>query len=293
MTVTIIRGTEITRPTPDPLKSSVLDHVQAAGNLVQNAHFGMRNNEGLWPSYNCIDTLTPTPICPDPLGEGKSFQTVGWVPGLEFAIHGGVQCSTVGLDRADQKRELERVFALNEGKGIEQVLLFNRFVATDSGVTPAWDGAVDLTPASAVDVKTALAILEGHAASVYAGVPTIHMPRAAASLLNERIIWKGDLAYTRMGSKVAMGGGYDTPEVPSGSWDLFVTGEVYVERSEEVSIQTFVVPGDGSGTGSDENGLTDNTVVGLVERMFRVGIDCFVAKVTATVPAVTGGGFGV
>lgn len=294
MTVQIIKGREVVRPTTTPLKSSVLDHVAAAGSLVENGHFGLRNNEGLWPSYNCLDTLVPTPLCPDPMSGFKEFGVGEWIPGFEFAVYGGVQCSAVGLDKADMRAELARVFGLNEGKGVEQVLLLNRFIATDSGVTPAWADPTDLTPGSAITVATALALLEGHAAAVYAGVPTIHMSRVAASLLNERIVWQGDLAYTRMGSKVAMGGGYDSADVSDGTVDMFATGEVYVERSSEVSIpDLMVIPGDGSGVGSDDNGLADNTVLGFAERAYRVGVDCFVAKVTGTLPGtVGGGGFG-
>lgn len=298
MTVQIIKGREVVRPTTTPLKSSVLDHVAAAGSLVENNQFGLRNNMGLWPSYNCLDTLIPTPLCPDPMSGFKEFGVGEWMPGFEFAVYGGVQCAAVGLDKEDMRAELARVFRLNEGKGVEQVLLLNRFVATDSPVeegVPAWDDPIDLTPASAISVATALALLEGHAAAVYAGVPTIHMSRTAASLLNERIVWKGDLAYTRMGSKVAMGGGYDSAEVPDGVVDMFASGEVYVERASEVSIpDLMVIPGDGSGVGSGENQLADNTVLGFVERAYRVGVDCFVAKVTATLPGtVDGGGFGL
>lgn len=274
MTTKIIKGDEVNRPDTTPLGSSVLDHAT----VVEKSDFGLRNNEGLWPSYNCLDTLVPTPICPDPLGEFKVFGTAGWVPAFEFAVYGGVQCSAVGLDTADQKAEVDRVFGLNEGKGVEQALLANRFV-----VGTLWDAPVDLTPGSAITIQIALAILEGYAAAHYAGVPTIHMPRAAASLLNERIVWTDGKAYTRSGSKVAIGGGYDADAAPDGSWDLYVTGEVYVERSDEVSVQSWVLPGDGSGLGSDENGISDNTVLALAERMFRVGVDCFVAKVTATV----------
>lgn len=280
MTVKIIKGREVTRPDTTPLTSSVLDHAT----LATNAQFGMTNDAGLWPSYNCVDTLVPTAICPDPLAPDvfKTFSFGEWMPGFAFAMQGGVQCRTVGLDKADQKAEIERVFEANEGKGVEQALLGNRFVATDSDAEVQWDAPVDLTPASPVALSLALAILEGYAASVYAGLPTIHMPRAVASILNERIVWDGDKAYTRSGAKVAIGGGYDSDGVPTGTYDMYVTGEVYVERSDTISIQQYVLPGDGSGVGSDENGLPDNTVVALVERMYRVGIDCFVAKITGT-----------
>lgn len=289
MTVQMIEGIEITRPTTTPLKSSVLDHAT----VVDNARFGLRNNEGLWPSYNCLDTLVPTPICPNPAAT-KTFGFSEWVPGMEFAVHGGVQCQAIGLDTDDMRAEIERVFALNEGKGIEQALLFNRFVAPDSDSPVQWDGAVDITPGgSDISLPAALALLEGYAASIYAGVPTIHMPRAAASLLNERIVWQGDKAFTRLGSKIAMGGGYDTDEVSDGTFDLYATGEVYVERGERLVFQNWVIPGDGNGTGSDETGIEQNSVIALVERMFRVGVDCFVAKATGTLAPVTGGGFGL
>lgn len=289
MNVKIIRASEITAPVTSPLTSSVLDHAT----VVPNSQFGLRNDEGLWLSYNCIDTLVPTSVCPDPMSV-KTFDFAEWVPGLTFAMQGGVQCKAVGLDEKRQLAELERVFALNEGKGVEQVLRFNRFVATDSDASVQWAAPVDLNPTANITPQAALALLEGYAASVYAGVPTIHMPRAVASLLGDRITWEGDKAYTRLGSKVAMGGGYDDPTAPAvGEWEMFATGEVYVERSEEFSISSYVLPGDGSGLGSDENGLADNTVIALAERMYRVGVDCFVAKATGSMPASTGGGFGL
>lgn len=293
MTVKIIRGAEVNRPEPDALPSSVLDHAT----VVDNAQFGLRNNEGLWPSYNCLDTLVPTPICPDPLmGEGddfKTFSTAEWVPGFEFAYYGAVQCSAVGLDVADQKSEIRRVFDLNAGKGIEQALLANRFVALTPGPTDpdiSWDAPVDLTPGTSVSVAAALSILEGYAATVYAGVPTLHLPRAAVlvafglGLLRE----EGGKFYTKTGSKVAAGGGYDVPLFAGGApttgvMDFYATGEVYVERSEEVSIHAYTLPGDGSGVGEGLNGLSDNTSVALAERMFRVAVDCFVAKVSGEV----------
>lgn len=289
MTTKIIKNTEITRPDTTPIKSSILDHAT----VETVTEFGLRNNSGLWPSYNCLDTLVPSPMCPDPLlGESGGFKTFsggGWVPGFDFAIHGGIQCSPVGLNVEDFRSELSRIFEANEGKGVEQALLLNRFVelalgSDDPPNSPSWPEPVDLTPDCDITVAMALALLEGYARSIYAGVPTLHIPAAAGSLLNERLVWEGDKAYTRLGSKVAMGGGYDNvDDLTSGVWDLYATGEVFVEKSTDITIHTDVLPGDGSGVGSDENGLADNTTVALVEKMFRVGVDCFVAKATATV----------
>lgn len=295
MTTTQISGGEILRPRTTPITSSILDH--ATVSPVSDQDFGLRNDQGLWPSYNCVETLTPTPMCPDPTlsesGGFKTFSTAGWQPGFTFAVHGGVQCSAVGLDVEDQRKEIDRVFTANEGKGVEQALLGNRFVAsesdqtTDLGLPVSWDDPVDVTPAAAINLPTALALLEGYAATVYAGLPTIHMPRAASTILETSglIVWDGGKAFTKNGSKVAIGGGYDPESIGTGDWDgtfdLYATGEVYVERSDTLNFQSWTLQR--SALGSDESGLSSNTVIALVERMFRVAVDCFVAKATGKV----------
>lgn len=290
MTTIQITGEEITRPATTPITSSVLDHAKVV--TLDEGSFGLRNDEGLWVSYNCLETLTPTPMCPEPLlgdtGDFKTFDFAGWQPGFTFAVQAGVQCKAVGLDHREQKAELFRVFEANEGRGVEQALLLNRFVASDSdqttdqGKSVAWEAPTDLTPVGAtVPLSVALAILEGYAATVYAGVPTIHMPRAAASLLGDRIVLRDGKAFTRLGSKVAIGGGYDEGIWEDGTHALYATGEVYVEKSERVNVQAWNL--DKSYTGSDESGLHSNTVLSVAERMYRVAIDCFSAKITAKV----------
>lgn len=284
MATQILRNPEITRPTPAPLKSSILDHA-----TVQDiSRFGNRNNAGLWPSYNCIDTLVPYAMpCDNPLAgaDYKTFAVAPWVPGFEFTVYGAVQCMTVGLDRADQQSEITRVFERNEGKGVERALAANRFVASGSDDAPGqWDAPVDLTPGGTpVTITAAIGILEGYAAANYAGQPTLHLPRSAVTigfalgLLRE----ENGIFYTKTGAKVAAGGGYDSTGAPTdANVQMYVTGEVYVERSETINFQEIVMPGDGSGTGSDENGLADNTSIALVERMYRVGVDCLVAEIT-------------
>lgn len=299
MTAQIIRADEVTRPSTTPLNSSILDHAT----VVDNARFGLRNNAGLFESYNCLDTLVPIPTCANPLMEFdyKTFSVAGWVPGFQFAVHGGVKCSLMGLDRSDQQREIERVFEANEGKGVEMALLANRFVdnnaapGSDDLVSPyngVWDAPVDLALTGA-SVGGAMAALESYAASVYAGLPTLHMPRGAVLLaFGQGLVTERDgKFYSKTGAKIAAGGGYDDPDaVWDGSFDIYATGEVYVERSKRLSFSEVVLPGDGSGTGSDENGLGDNTGIALVEREFRVGVDCFVAKATGSAGLTSSGG---
>ena len=272
MNTKIIRGTEVTRPATTPTGSSVLDHASVAPDLTS---FGLRNNDGMFPSYNMLDTAVPTELCPDVPGT-KEFSFADWVEGHEFAIYGGVQCKAVGLDVADMDSEIKRVFAHNEGRTVEEGLL-EIFTATA--------GVEDLTPASDITLNVALGLLVGHAARLYAGQPTIHMPRAAASILLAAgaLVERDGRFYTKTGAKVAAGGGYDPVYPGNGVWTMYATGEVYVERSGLVELSSYTIPGDGSGTGSDENGLSDNTRVALVERMYRVAVDGFIASVEGTV----------
>lgn len=301
MTIALVKGTEVKRPTTTPLNSSVLDHAEAAGNVRnfgEDEGFGWTNDNGMWNSYNSLETLVPLPLCPDPLfeetGDYKQFGSAEWMPSLTFAVYGGVACSAVALDTEDQKAELERVFGLNEGRGVEQALLGNRFIAQAADpadpLQGSWAAPTDITPTGDISPRVAIGLLEGWAAEHYAGVPTLHMPRALGSILGSEVInWVDGLAFTKMGSKIAFGGGYD--EHPQdGTFDIYATGEVYVERSGVLSLKSMTMPNDGTGRGVGSD-LDPNTAIALVERMFRVAVDGFVTKATATVPAVTGGGF--
>lgn len=273
MALKVAVAPDVVRPTVEPLGSTVLDHATVA----EVSNFGLRQTEGLWPTYNRLVTsnealICSTPLTPQPM---KVFTEVGQVDAETFAAYGAVQSSAVGLDSADQKAEVARVFEAREGKTVESYLRANVL-----GAAASW------TPGTAIPLLTALALAEGRAADVYAGVPTLHMPRAAATILEGHglISWTGGRAHTVNGSKVAIGGGYDDATMlTSGKWMIYVTGEVYVERSEIVEVQQFVIPGDGSGVGSDENGLSDNTSITLAERMYRVAVDAVLGKVEGKV----------
>lgn len=291
MTAQMITAPEVVRPTPEPLTSTVLDHAT----VVDNARFGLRNNEGIWPSYNCLDLLVPTPTCARPLVEMdfKTFSIAPWVPAFEFGVHGGVQCATIGLDEADQKSEILRVFERSEARGVEMALLANRFVdsepeGSDVPVNPyggQWDAPEDIT-VTGMPLGAAIGALESYAATLYAGVPTLHMQRGAVTVAMGLgyIVEREGLFYTKTGAKVAAGGGYDDPDSEFGPLTtIYATGEVYVERSKRLDFQNYVLPGDGSGTGSGENGLGHNTTIALVERQFRVGVDCFTAMATGRI----------
>lgn len=285
-----IQERQVTRPAVTPIKSTILDHATV---IETTERFDLVNEGGLWPSYNCMDTLVPTALCPDPT-EDKEFGFIGWVPAFSFAVYAGVQCNLVGLDRADQEAEVKRVFAANEGKGVEAALKANRFVVRTEAQNTAdgrqihrqseWPAPVDLSSTivpAAMTPKMAISLLEGYARTVYAGQPTLHLPAGMAAYLGgDIIVWDGDKAYTNLGSKVAIGGGYDPDYTPwDGTWTAYATGEVYVEKGPKIEIQTYELNGSAEQTA---RGIDSNMSMTLVERPFRAGVDCFVASATAT-----------
>lgn len=287
MNTKIITGREVLRPSTTPIPSSILDHATVG---PDNAQFGWVNNDGMWVSYNCVDTWSAATPCDDDPAM-KDFTFGAWQPSFEFAGYAGVQCSNVGLDREDMVSEAKRVFLINEGKVIESALLATRFVvkaaggANDPVSGQEWAAPTDLT--TAPSLLSAIGMLEGYGATQYAGVVTLHLPRAVISMAFAAgaLVERGGKFFTKAGSKVAAGGGYDDSTAPiSGTMNLYATGEVYVEKAPLDDLAAYVTPGDGLVTESvSGNDFTDNTSIVLVERMYRAAVDCFVAKVAATV----------
>lgn len=255
--MTIIRGANITRPATTAPKSTLLDRAKVA--TVSGA-FGLQNDAGgIWPSYNAGLHVVMHDFCePD----DKDFSAPVQATGFTFALQMGWQCKAVGLDTADLNAEAIRVFEAMESKGVETAL-YERLVNGD---------LMDEALGTGLTFEQALAALEGSAAATYAGLPTILVSQFGATMLNDRIVWEGDKAYTRSGAKVAIARGFDE-EKPSGTTQMLATGEIYVEKAERFDVVTNVIPGDGSAAGSGDGGFTDNTVITMVERLYRVVID--------------------
>lgn len=289
---TFHREPEVSRPVPDQIKGSLFSHVTPVEmSNSGGSGFGLRTEVGLWPSYNCLDTFNHTAMCPDPPGQKTFVNGPEWSPAFGFAVYAGVECRTIGLDTADQDAEVKRVFERNEAKGVERALKDTRFaVRTGVGVTDdgrgvaTWDAPVNLTAAlTDVSPQIAFALLEGYARDIYAGTPTLHLPAGAASFLGQdKVVWQGDKAYSHLGSKLVFGGGYD-PDYSGGDWDgtwtMFATGDVYVERSTQISASAYDLPGGREGTDAEGR----NHYLTLVERMYRASVDCFVASATGKV----------
>jgi hypothetical protein len=276
MTQTVAPLWDVT-PAVSPLASGILDHASVKEGITWS------NPRSIGLSYNCLDTAVPTELCPEPT-TAKEFGSPGATEGIQFAVYGGVTCKPFGFDEETGLSEIERVFGLKESRGVERALMETRFVAgpdddPGAGVDNRWDPALDLTPAGgAVSPKIALAILEGYAASIYAGVPTLHIPYTIGSLLasEQHIEAQGGKWYSRLGSKAAVGAGYEFPNNgPDGTNPT--PGELWVYASGEVMVARSAV---------ESKAVTDfssNDIYALAERRYLAAVDCFTAAVRVSV----------
>jgi hypothetical protein len=268
--MTITKATYPVAPVTTPRKGTLLD----AATVTDD--FKWLDGNALFDSYNCMKFESTAAFCaPSP----KTFQnSMQWVSGIRFAAYGGVMCKAIGLNQAHMLSEVERVFALGESTAVERALMSTRFVDDPTPSGDRWTAPVDVNPAGAVSVKTGIALLEGYAANSYVGVPTLHVPVSIASLVLavDGAEYVGNTLFTKTGSKMVAGAGYDYPNTsPTGAaaaagekW-IYATGEVIVTKSEAV-----VKPAMAYDT---------NEVYVLGERAYIAAVDCFVAAVRVTV----------
>jgi hypothetical protein len=210
--------------------------------------------------------------------------TAVWTDGLQFAAYGGLLCKAIGLDMPEMLRKAGDTFTVGESTAVERALMKTRFVANAAGdntVPGSWPAPTDITPAGgAVKPAVGVALLEGYASSVYVGLPTLHVPVVIGSLLLgvPGNAFDGESPETALGSKIAVGAGYDFPNTsPTGAaaaagekW-IYASGEVLVLRGETILRQEF----------NQEN----NEVTVLAERPYIVAVDTFVAAVRVQVAA--------
>lgn len=261
-------------PSVTQIRGTVLDAATVGG------AFPWIDGLNLFDSYHCLTFRESAALCE---ANAKTLdQAAGWQSGLVFSVYGGVACKSIGLDQARMKAEVAKAFEMGEHVGIEQALMEQRFVANidtvpDPDVT-IWEAPEDITPASgAVSPKVGAGLLEGHAASSYVGAPTLHMPRSVASILigESHLEFSGSTLRTKLGSKVAAGGGYDVdnsgptgaPAAAGERW-LYATGEVLVNKSELIHKDVF-----------DQ---VNNDVVVMAERSYLVTVDCYTAAIRIT-----------
>lgn len=269
MTEMLVRAPLFDAPPVTRLKGTLLD--------VATIHEGMKwiGVTDVWPTYNCLDMKAIPGFCY--VGGGTADKTAkdfsgapNWVDGgTPFGVYGGVTCRPFGFDGMDAIRP---AFEAREHVGVEQGVM-TILAASSPVILAPKTGGVD------VGVSLGIAALEEHAACHYAGAPTLHLPRGVASLasVGNALVAEGNTLVTKLGSKVAAGGGYGCPnKQPTGQaapgadekW-LYATGEVVLWRGEVQDQEVF-------------NQAT-NDVTALVERTYMVAFDCYIAAVKVKV----------
>lgn len=230
----------------------------------------------LFDSYNCLHFDAEAEFCAP---NTKDFgQSAGWQNSFRFVAVGGVTCQALGLDTPRMKSEVQRVFETSESTAVERGFMKTRFVQAAGGAG-VWPAPTDITPAAgAVKPGMGVALLEAYARDNYAGLPTIHVPVVIGSLLLgvQGATLNGKVINTRLGSKLAVGGGYDYPNTgPTGAnaatgekW-LYATGEVFLRRGP-VDIRQVI-------------DFSSNDVSVMAERIYVGAVDCFAAAVRVQV----------
>jgi len=267
MTTQIVRPARITIPPITARPGELLD--------IATVHEGLEwlDPTDMAESFNCVNTGAVTTFpCPTPPATKVFDRASTWIDGIRFVVYTGYLCKGPGFLMSEAESNLQTVFTAQESVGVEQAVMTS--ILSEAGAT-------DLTPAAgAVSPAVGLALLEGHAATKYAGVPTIHAPRSIGSLLagtGAGITLEGSKFYTKQGSKLASGGGYELPAnaSPAGAapavgelW-MYATGEVVLARSDTIF----------------QSGLnqTTNDQIALLERMYVAAVDCYRAGVRVKV----------
>jgi len=270
MTEMMVRPPAFSFPAPTKAVGGLLDLVHVTEGM------GFMEPEGLAESYNTL-RLDSVPVWPCPPGAPttKDFNPSSWIDGIRFAVYGGVTCKGPGFDMAEAETKTRDAFLAMESVGVERALMTTRFIDGSE-----WDDVDDVTPAGgAATPAVALALLEGAIACNYAGAGIIHASRAVASLLTGvqgSVVREGDRLLTKLGTRVAAGGGYGCPNTgPSGAapaagveW-MFATGEIAVARSDVFS--------------QAELDRATNDVYVLAERAYVAAVDGYVAAVQVKV----------
>lgn len=196
-----------------------------------------------YPTDACVTATEAPEWCATPPVPQTKTPLDGqfYAESVQFPIYSLMRCRLVGSDLNEERAS--NVLQLNEARGVEAGFM-RHFLAAPTSVPLGTIAAVNVTPVPGTPVcpELGLALLEGYAAQHYAGLPVIHAGRTVASLMGSRnqiVSDRGALA-TRLGARVAAGGGYDlTNLAPNGgaapaagtTW-MYVTGQVTILRGD-------------------------------------------------------------
>lgn len=199
-----------------------------------------------------------------------------------FTVYSWVGCSLVGTPRAEYERRTTEALARGEGRGVEDVFwtgnangesvlphLAENTTTVEDGVV-LQTAASPVTTGSAVDVVTAVGLLEGELAQCYGGEGVLHVPATAVAHLADRgqLIQDGDMLRTWYGNRVAVYAsnnrqGPTGVNPAAGQYWFYATGPVTVLRSN-----VFLTPF------AESIDRSKNNVVQIAERTYIIKWDC-------------------
>lgn len=219
------------------------------------------NGLGAW---DCAEGSTQTgPGWPKDLNTSRPPVT----PATPFVIYGHFDCLSTGWPPGDAQDEATAMLLATEEIRTEQA-----FWTGDLGNTPNLaDAAEEIAGGTAVDIVSAIAMLEDYSAGHHGGLGVLHMSRgvATAAVSKNLVLAVGGRLTTVLGSPVAAGAGYpgSAPDgTPSGngtSW-AFVSPAVFGYRSDVFT--SSARPGDLLDRGT-------NMMNAIAERNYLLGFD--------------------
>lgn len=201
-----------------------------------------------------------------------------------FTVVGTWQCQLLGTTPAAAQQKARAHLELGEQHAAEWAVWTGR--VDPPGPADAGEHGPYLAHPSTTNLGTVrcgtdlIAVIEQYVASVYTGVPVLHVPRPVLAYLVQQsqvvTVAGGSRIETVGGIPVAVGAGYteantgpgNTP-APAGSWWVYVTGAMKVWRGP------IITPP------NPEVGFSrcNNEMAALAERVYLAGWDCFTAGV--------------
>lgn len=247
--------------------------------LMPDVENGRWQNGATWESEVPCDPATGYGAdCDSPAGyplsprEGQDI-----VEAVPFTAYGSYRCKTFSkpLDEA-QARAAAHLLGWEE-RQVESAIMRGHL-----GNSPSFQGAVDVAPGTAVSIAQAVNLLEQWLAENTPGAGVLHVPRSlTGSLINAPVTRAGQHLETIVGTRVAVGGGYDMGHVgpdgtaaPDGTRWVYASGRPVVRRGA-----VHYTPDEGNRV---DTGNNDVTV--LAHRTYVVGWDCSVAAVLVAQP---------
>lgn len=281
--------TYVDPPAFTPLPYGLMSVAQMPGSDADQVHWKLGVQ---FQPDACDDALTTVANCP--FGEIADFRkdiTSDGVPakgGTAFTVYADIACSPVGNFWQEAEQRARAALTNNEPRAVEAAFWTGNVDTAPSGETVyphlaadtavyGNDNDVLLQPAAtvvvtgAVDITTALGLLEGALADCYGGVGVIHAPRELlAHFANAYLIKQvGQQIRTYGETPIAFGAGYPGTS-PAGTapaanvmW-MYATGAVALRRS------TITI----TSTKTQALDRSVNTERLFAERTYQISWDC-------------------